>query len=503
MSNYAAVIAPLAISGSRKADGSANDSGRVFFYQLGTTTPVAVYADAAATIPVSAPITLDNGGRISAADYPDGIFITQPIRLYIEASDATVVSDTDYVPATAGAVGVSNAGFTDSTADAVYTKAFASFGGQDWLYKESSGATSRTVQAKFGEVWVSVKDFGAVGNGIAIDTTPIQAAFNRVKALGGGTVYFPPGTYKIDAAIVLDSATGVSVVGNGSQATIITSTHATANAFTFSSCTNLRLQDFRVSHSATSTGAAISLTSCGSAKVIRVGTANDAGDGVFRYGVSATSCSGLTVYEGTWTAILADAAARAIFASSCSALRVFGGTWSATAGYSAEFDGTTVAQVFSSAMPVVRFAATLTGVGFGFFGCSISSLSVATATIPVIRIFGGSLQASATSGATGAAQTPSLIAGEEVILTAASGGAGVVTVNSPAVLPPTGTDAANLYWDFVFKNAAGGAVTWTLNAVFVVNAAIPTTDGHTISVRFRWDRTTSKLREVSRADTVT
>jgi hypothetical protein len=76
-------------------------------------------------------------------------------------------------------------------------------------------------------------------------------------------------------------------------------------------------------------------------------------------------------------------------------------------------------------------------------------------------------------------------------------------VNAPAILPGTLSDDTNLYWDFVFKNAAGGAVTWTLNAVYVVNAAIPTTDAHTISVRFRWDRTTSKLRECSRSDTVT
>lgn len=43
--------------------------------------------------------------------------------------------------------------------------------------------------------WVNVRHFGAKGNGIAIDTPAINRAIEYAAARGGGTIYFPPGTY--------------------------------------------------------------------------------------------------------------------------------------------------------------------------------------------------------------------------------------------------------------------------------------------------------------------
>ena len=48
---------------------------------------------------------------------------------------------------------------------------------------------------------VSVKDFGAVGDGVANDTSAIQAAIN----FGNKGVYFPDGTYLINAALTVPS----------------------------------------------------------------------------------------------------------------------------------------------------------------------------------------------------------------------------------------------------------------------------------------------------------
>jgi polygalacturonase len=41
----------------------------------------------------------------------------------------------------------------------------------------------------------SVRDFGAVGDGARIDSPAINKAIDHVASLGGGVVYFPPGTY--------------------------------------------------------------------------------------------------------------------------------------------------------------------------------------------------------------------------------------------------------------------------------------------------------------------
>ena len=66
----------------------------------------------------------------------------------------------------------------------------------------------RTLPDRLSEV-INVKDWGAVGNGSADDSGPIQNAVTHAILQGGGKVFFPPGNY----AFV---ATGNLVVGNAS-----------------------------------------------------------------------------------------------------------------------------------------------------------------------------------------------------------------------------------------------------------------------------------------------
>jgi len=66
-----------------------------------------------------------------------------------------------------------------------------------------TGAVPTTVQAKLREI-VSVKDFGAVGDGVADDTVAIQAAHNT-----GKPIYYPAGTYLVTSTI---SVTNVNFV---------------------------------------------------------------------------------------------------------------------------------------------------------------------------------------------------------------------------------------------------------------------------------------------------
>jgi len=75
-----------------------------------------------------------------------------------------------------------------------------------------SGAVETTVQTKLRE-FVSVKDFGATGNGTTDDTAFISAALNS----GATTVYFPSGTYKITARIFCNVSNNLTVIGDGAK----------------------------------------------------------------------------------------------------------------------------------------------------------------------------------------------------------------------------------------------------------------------------------------------
>ena len=76
-----------------------------------------------------------------------------------------------------------------------------------------TGATFRTVDNHLRDV-VSVKDFGAVGDGVTNDTSAIQAAFNSISTYS--SVYFPPGVYLLSANI---TATNKKAVLNGATFT--------------------------------------------------------------------------------------------------------------------------------------------------------------------------------------------------------------------------------------------------------------------------------------------
>jgi hypothetical protein len=86
----------------------------------------------------------------------------------------------------------------------------------------ATGSQQRTVENKLQE-FVSVKDFGAVGDGVTDDTADIQAAIDAMNTAGGGTVYLPStgrnSAYKVSSSLTLEQ--GVHLVGAGSNNTII------------------------------------------------------------------------------------------------------------------------------------------------------------------------------------------------------------------------------------------------------------------------------------------
>lgn len=84
--------------------------------------------------------------------------------------------------------------------------------------QSGAGAVPRTVQDKLRDV-VSVRDFGAVGDGVTDDTAAIQAAIDYVHASGGGVVFVPwlpvmdtTAFFRITQSLILRPK--VSVVGD-------------------------------------------------------------------------------------------------------------------------------------------------------------------------------------------------------------------------------------------------------------------------------------------------
>jgi Pectate lyase superfamily protein len=87
-------------------------------------------------------------------------------------------------------------------------------------YSAAALGSGRTVQEKLREV-VSVKDFGAIGDGIANDTAAIQTAINATIGTGGGALFFPAGTYRITAKLVIPLAYGWRIFGTSRYSAVI------------------------------------------------------------------------------------------------------------------------------------------------------------------------------------------------------------------------------------------------------------------------------------------
>ncbi|AEB08122.1 Calx-beta domain-containing protein [Desulfobacca acetoxidans] len=68
------------------------------------------------------------------------------------------------------------------------------------------------------KVLANVKDYGAKGDGIAIDKHAVQLAIDKVKNEGGGCVFFPKGVYLVYNLRIIP---GITFVGEGRTNTIV------------------------------------------------------------------------------------------------------------------------------------------------------------------------------------------------------------------------------------------------------------------------------------------
>lgn len=172
-------------------DGVPLSGGFIFTYAAGSTTPLASYTTAQGNIQHSNPINLDAAGRVPGGE----IWLTAGLGYKFVLKDSTnnVIGTYDNLS------GINGTGTVSDATNVQYTPPF-------------SGAVATTVAAKLG-LYMSVQDFGAVGNGIADDTAEIQAALNFCFNNGGGVVYVPPGTYKTTSPLIV--RTNTALMGSG------------------------------------------------------------------------------------------------------------------------------------------------------------------------------------------------------------------------------------------------------------------------------------------------
>jgi hypothetical protein len=235
-------------AGAQFLDNSGNvlTGGLIYTYTAGTTTPLATYTSNLGTSAHPNPIVLDASGRVPGGEiwlnYGYGYkFVLKDANNVLIGTydnipsaalppifnDASSISYEQGYSVTAGAfvvgstylitsIGTTNfqtIGATSNTVGLLFTATGAGTG-------TGTAQLSRTVQSKLQET-VSVKDFGATGDGTTDDTAAINAAIIGAQ---GKTLYIPAGQYKLTSTINFGKTT--SILGEGAQASVFVLTHS-------------------------------------------------------------------------------------------------------------------------------------------------------------------------------------------------------------------------------------------------------------------------------------
>jgi hypothetical protein len=165
-------------------DGSPLDAGYLYFGEVNQnpeTNPIQIYYDSAFTIPAAQPLRTSNG-YVMRNGSPAAVYTNDYFSVTVRNKKNELVI---YAP--------SGYGVTPGTS--------ASFSDQITYNEGGAGAIDRTLTSRLQD-FVSVKDFGAVGDGIADDIVAINAAFAYAKATPlVKAIVFPSGNYRITASI--------------------------------------------------------------------------------------------------------------------------------------------------------------------------------------------------------------------------------------------------------------------------------------------------------------
>jgi hypothetical protein len=213
-------LSPLAGAGWQFFDNSGQvlTGGKLYTYAAGTTTPLETYTTINGNVANSNPIVLDAAGRVP---YEIWISLGVGYKFILKDTNDVQIASWDNIPSNAASPFANDAsGIAYEQGNSVTAGSFIV--GQSYLitsigttnfvaigaatntvgtYFTATGVgsgtgtalTSMSVQSKLRE-YVSVKDFGAIGNGVADDTVAIENATNQSQFK---RIFFPAGTYKI------------------------------------------------------------------------------------------------------------------------------------------------------------------------------------------------------------------------------------------------------------------------------------------------------------------
>ncbi len=181
--------------------------GKIYTYAAGTTTPLVTYTARDGLTPNTNPIILDSAGRT-----PEQIWSVEGLlyKYVVKTSTNTLIRTWDNIGGTVVADDLAqNLANTSNNAKGDALVGFKQSNSGGFI----AGATGRTVNDKLQE-FVSVKDFGAVGDGLTDDTAAIVAA-----VAAGAPLYFPAGTYLYKPTVTLDIS--YPLTGAGKNVSII------------------------------------------------------------------------------------------------------------------------------------------------------------------------------------------------------------------------------------------------------------------------------------------
>lgn len=244
-------------AGVKDSLGNPVASGTARFYVPGSTSEtITIYKDRAQAETLSQPVTLDAAGAA---------------EVYVASQCEIVIKDSLGVQQrlTANGASVEDAqvnvtwNSTREPLSTAFTALETSLGsGASYMESGSTGVVSRSYHDAV-HTYISPFDFGAVGDGLADDTIPVQRALNR--AIATGLPLFLSAVHKTTSAIT--GSGSVEIVGTGAGIAKIVPTASSFDGMTLTGAT-LRLSGFSVlSPKGASGPLAIVLSASTSAKI--------------------------------------------------------------------------------------------------------------------------------------------------------------------------------------------------------------------------------------------